>query len=55
MTELLAVCRVDKRGRITVPKAARERMGWKGGETLEFVRRLDGSYDVRKVRTKRAR
>lgn len=40
--------------RVTIPKAIRHLLGWKGGERLTFTSRTDGTVVIR-AKKKRAR
>jgi AbrB family looped-hinge helix DNA binding protein len=39
-------CRVDNYGRITIPKAVRERMHWEAGDRIKFTIHLMGTTIV---------
>lgn len=43
------VCNVDEEGVLTFPDELWDLMGWKEGDTVEFIDQDDGSFILRKV------
>ena len=50
MVDLMGTVEIDERGRITIPKEERERLGLKPGEKLIIIER-DGELIIRKAIT----